>query len=278
MNDLGMLSVCSAYRASVNSVYNSTKASSVENIQELSSEKDAAPNLMSNDEIIDEAIISDAAMALLIQDKIHPKGGVDDKKEPTTLNDKKTEENKSQIVKTLSPEQQQVVAELKARDAEVKAHEQAHLAAAAGINVSAPTYTYQTGPDGQKYAIGGEVSISFSASNDPQETISNAETMKAAALAPADPSGQDLSVANSADKMIAEAKQQLAKQEQDDEHSTIGALKPDKPSGEQPTIGGVAKNDEELLIGFTAKSDAQPTIGLSASLPQEPELPRGLIA
>ncbi len=71
-----------------------------------------------------------------------------------------------------TPEEQQQLDELKARDAEVKTHEAAHLAAAGGFATSGASYTYQTGPDGQKYAIGGEVSIDVGAvSGDPEATI-----------------------------------------------------------------------------------------------------------
>ena len=42
---------------------------------------------------------------------------------------------------------------LKATDTEVKAHENAHKAAAGGLRTSAPNYEYETGPDGKKYAV-----------------------------------------------------------------------------------------------------------------------------
>ena len=57
----------------------------------------------------------------------------------------------------LSTADLKVVSELKARDQVVRAHEAAHLAAGAGIVTRGASYTYQTGPDGQRYAIGGEV-------------------------------------------------------------------------------------------------------------------------
>ncbi|HBA64604.1 MAG TPA: hypothetical protein DCZ48_00195, partial [Methylococcaceae bacterium] len=51
-----------------------------------------------------------------------------------------------------SIEEQRQIEALKARDAEVRAHEQAHLNAAAGIAVSGASFSYQTGPDGNRYA------------------------------------------------------------------------------------------------------------------------------
>ncbi|MFA5019420.1 MAG: putative metalloprotease CJM1_0395 family protein, partial [Methylobacter sp.] len=59
----------------------------------------------------------------------------------------------------LSESDLKVVSELKQRDAEVKAHEAAHLAAAGGIATGGASFDYQQGPDGIQYAIGGEVSI-----------------------------------------------------------------------------------------------------------------------
>ena len=55
----------------------------------------------------------------------------------------------------LTEEQQQEVAELKSRDREVRSHEQAHLAAAGPYASGAPSFTYQEGPDGRRYAVGG---------------------------------------------------------------------------------------------------------------------------
>jgi len=87
----------------------------------------------------------------------------------------------------------------------VRRHEQAH-AAVGGQYAGSPSYTYQTGPDGQRYAIGGEVPIDVSpVKGDAQATISKMEVVKAAALAPAEPSGADRRVASLADSIRAQA-------------------------------------------------------------------------
>ena len=44
-------------------------------------------------------------------------------------------------------------------DREERQHEQAHLSAAGGHARGGPSYQYETGPDGKRYAVGGEVSI-----------------------------------------------------------------------------------------------------------------------
>src|SRR5215475_8868130 len=99
---------------------------------------------------------------------------------------------------------------LRQRDQEVRLHEQAHLLAAGPYAKGAPSYTYQTGPDGQRYAIGGEVPIDLSAvPGNPQATLQKALTIRRAALAPTDPSEADQAVAAQATALAAQAQQQL---------------------------------------------------------------------
>jgi len=121
----------------------------------------------------------------------------------------------------LTEEERRVVAELKARDAEVRAHEQAHVAAAAGL-AGAPSYSYQTGPDGKRYAIGGSVSIDTSPGRTADETIAKAKRIRAAALAPAGPSGTDRAVAARASQMEVRA-QQVKSQETSAEAEALRA-------------------------------------------------------
>jgi len=133
---------------------------------------------------------------------------------------KKTEKkNKASNPQELDPEQKEQVKELAARDAEVKAHEAAHQAAAGGL-AGAASYTYQQGPDGKMYAIGGEVPISAPASSSPEEALQNARKILAAATAPGDPSGQDMAVASSAAMMQVKAQQQLAQKAQEEAEGT----------------------------------------------------------
>ncbi|MFU8789721.1 MAG: putative metalloprotease CJM1_0395 family protein [Methylobacter sp.] len=119
----------------------------------------------------------------------------------------------------LSDDDLKVVSELKQRDAEVRTHEAAHLAAAGGIAVSGASFSYQQGPDGIRYAIGGEVSIDTSSvPGDPAATLRKADTIRRAALAPAEPSGTDLQVAASAAAMAAKAQAELLQQNQDSQN------------------------------------------------------------
>jgi len=106
----------------------------------------------------------------------------------------------------LTEEEEREVEALQKKDREVKAHEMAHMAAGAGIVRGAPTYEYQAGPDGKRYAVGGHVNIDTAPEKDPEKTIQKMQQVKRAALAPADPSGTDLAVAAKASRAESEAR------------------------------------------------------------------------
>jgi hypothetical protein len=114
----------------------------------------------------------------------------------------------------LSDEEKRMVERLRQRDAEVRRHEQAHIAAAGPHALGGPSYTYQVGPDGQRYAIGGEVQIDLSpVSDDPDATYRKAQKLRQAALAPSNPSATDRQVAMLASRMAQEALQKMAETE-----------------------------------------------------------------
>lgn len=111
----------------------------------------------------------------------------------------------------LSEEEKREVRDLQARDREVRAHEAAHKAAG-GRFAGAARFTYEQGPDGRRYASGGEVSIDAGAvPNDPEATIEKLRTVKRAALAPAEPSAQDQRVARRAEAGIRKAQVERAR-------------------------------------------------------------------
>jgi hypothetical protein len=115
--------------------------------------------------------------------------------------------------KTLTEDELKQLQQLQDRDREVRAHEAAHMAAAGGLATGGASFTYQKGPDGGNYAVGGEVNIDTSAvTNDPEATLRKAETIRRAALAPADPSSQDRKVAAAATQMQAQALADLSEQ------------------------------------------------------------------
>jgi len=146
--------------------------------------------------------------------------------------------------KELPENEKREVEKLKQRDREVRQHEQAHMAAGAGLTGGA-NYSYQVGPDGKRYAIGGEVSIDVSSEKDPQATIIKMGRVKRAALAPADPSGADRAVARKADANIRAAQTELQKERTKESGDSLPGAKDaaaedeTKETGETPPRGSL---------------------------------------
>jgi len=106
-------------------------------------------------------------------------------------------------------EHDRIINQLKSRDQEVRAHEAAH-AAVGGSFTGPPSFSYEQGPDGKRYAVGGEVSVDLSSvKGDPRATIAKMQKVHAAALAPVHPSIQDTRVASTATQMILQAQSEL---------------------------------------------------------------------
>jgi hypothetical protein len=103
--------------------------------------------------------------------------------------------SQSQASTELTPEQMRQIASLQRIDALVRQHEQMHVAAGGSVITSGPNYSYAYGPDGKQYAVSGEVGIDTSPGSKPQENIDKGRMIQRAALAPPDPSPQDLQAA-----------------------------------------------------------------------------------
>ena len=107
----------------------------------------------------------------------------------------------------LTEDEQQRVQELKKVDREVRAHERAHRAAG-GTLTGGAQFTYTRGPDGQQYATSGEVSIDTGREQSAAATAAKMEAVIRAALAPANPSSQDVAVAAQARQVLNEVAQE----------------------------------------------------------------------
>ncbi|GGW90922.1 putative metalloprotease CJM1_0395 family protein [Alteromonas halophila] len=128
----------------------------------------------------------------------------------------------------------QEIKELEARDREVRSHEKAH-AATGGQYAGAPKYEYTQGPDGKRYVTDGEVSIDISEAQTPEKTLRKMEQVRAAALAPAQPSAQDLQVAAEASRKAFEARSDIARERTEslsnsDSEQTVDAASITPPS------------------------------------------------
>lgn len=122
----------------------------------------------------------------------------------------------------------QIIQQLKRIEQKIIAHELAHKSVA-GELAGSVHYKYKIGPDGRKYIVGGEVPIQIKEGKTPEETIKIAQRIKAAALAPADPSPQDLRVAARATIMEMQARIELYKKqfeegENTDEKSKVNVI------------------------------------------------------
>jgi hypothetical protein len=97
--------------------------------------------------------------------------------------------------------------------------------------------TYETGPDGRRYAVGGEVPIHVrTGSDDPRVAIQQYEQVVRAALAPANPSSQDRAVAADAQTKIAELKAKAASERQSNAPGSL-AKESDSAKSEPGTAG-----------------------------------------
>lgn len=134
----------------------------------------------------------------------------------------------------LTEEEQAEVEDMKDRDAEVRTHENAHKSAG-GQYAAAPSYTYETGPDGKRYITDGEVSIDIGEESDPQDTITKMQMVKRAALAPAQPSAQDRQVYAEASQKEAQARQELNEQKQEEAQGSSESKAQSGTTGTQGT-------------------------------------------
>jgi hypothetical protein len=157
---------------------------------------------------------------------------------------------------SLSEEDRGKVGELKERDAEVRRHEQAHIAAGGQYVQGGAQYTYETGPDGKQYATGGEVAIDTSpVPGDPAATIRKMQVIRRAALAPSDPSQADRRIAAEAQQHEMKARVELQAQRAQRRESTSD---PTAHNVYRPEIGGHGASQE---ISETAAAQGAGPIG-----------------
>jgi len=142
----------------------------------------------------------------------------------------------------LTDEEYKEVEELKRGDSEVRQHEQAHLASAGQYAKGGALYKFQVGPDGRRYAVGGEVSIDTAKVKDnPDATIAKAQTIRRSANAPAEPSSQDRQVAAQATQMEAQARAE--KVEEPDNKNSNKEVPSTEEKGQSPPVNNSGTTD-----------------------------------
>lgn len=131
------------------------------------------------------------------------------------------------------------VEELKKRDQKVRTHEQAHMTAGGDLTSRPASYTTTKGPDNKSYATGGKVQINVSEEINPEKTIEKARKIRNAALAPSNPSSQDMQVASQANQMEVQARI---------EKNSIENSESDKNELSEKNTITTKKHDEKLPI------------------------------
>ena len=173
------------------------------------------------------------------QDKsIIKKSAADKDKEKEQKEAAQNHNDKKQNGEYLTDDEQSEVNQLKARDTEVRTHEQAHKAAG-GSYAGSPQYEYKTGPDGNKYITDGHVNIDIGKESTPEKTIEKMRTVISAAHAPAEPSGQDLKVA-------AEAQQELSEENTKENNQKLNKHESSATSDKNSTNSNSSNNATSL--------------------------------
>jgi len=181
---------------------------------------------------------------------------LDDRADDRRVAEQRAQDRAEQAQRTQELQQLRQLAE---RDREVRAHEQAHQAVG-GQYAGPMSLQYERGPDGKNYAVSGEVSISIGeVPNDPQATLDKAETVRRAALAPAEPSAQDRRVAAQATQIALEAQteiqslqreEQLTKEDDVEEDDTAKSVSEEEREDQrQAREKALAENDDTPVVG-----------------------------
>jgi hypothetical protein len=134
--------------------------------------------------------------------------------------------------KKLSAEERRQIEELKKRDREVRAEQQAQKSTGGQVT-GAARYEYRMGPDGRLYAVEGSIAIDATpVNNDPEATLRKAEAAQRAALAPSEPSMADRQIAAQAERLAQRALAELAARRYAEQQGVDnGPFEPPPPAG-----------------------------------------------
>lgn len=239
---------------------NQSLSDTVSSIREALGEKDPLVNDNTLDDNSDENAFaltgsdenSDAVDDTDSQDKsIVKKSSADKAKEKEQKKAAQNHNGKKQNGEYLTDDEQSEVEQLKARDTEVRTHEQAHQSAG-GSYAGSPQYEYKTGPDGNKYITDGHVNIDIGKESTPEKTIEKMRTVISAAHAPAEPSGQDLKVAAEAQQKMSEAQQELSEENTKENNQKLNKHESSTASDNNSTNSNNATSQDTKTVSESA--------------------------
>ncbi len=239
---------------------NQSLSDTVSSIRESLGEKDPLVNDDTQNDNSDENALSltgsdentDAVDNTDVQDKsIVKKSSADKAKEKEQKEAAQNHNGKKQNGEYLTDDEQSEVEQLKARDTEVRTHEQAHQSAG-GSYAGSPQYEYKTGPDGNKYITDGHVNIDIGKESTPEKTIEKMRTVISAAHAPAEPSGQDLKVAAEAQQKMSEAQQELSEENTKENNQKLNKHESSAASDKNITNSNNATSQDTKTVSESA--------------------------
>ncbi len=138
----------------------------------------------------------------------------DSLKETAVMQDQGMERYSLVKEKVLTLKEELDVQQLEQTERSVREHERSHMMAARDLAISSPNYRLEHGPNGQEYAVGGEVNINASTpTGDAEATIEKALKIERTALAPSDPSAKDMQVAAQARTIASKAYRKLSREQ-----------------------------------------------------------------
>jgi len=119
-------------------------------------------------------------------------------------------------------------------------------------------FTFRQGPDGKRYAVGGEVSIDVAkVPGNPEATALKAEQIRRAALAPAEPSSQDRQVAALASQIVIEAQNEMRQVDQQESQQAKEDREEQKAISEENNqkVAASSENDKEKSAQAANETD-----------------------
>ena len=134
------------------------------------------------------------------------------------------------------------------------------MAAGSGLVRGGASYSYQKGPDGRDYAVGGEVSIDVSSEKDPAATLAKMARVQAAALAPAEPSSQDRSVAAQAQATAAQARVEMTQKQDGASPGTDATKKPDETPEAYSINTENSQNSKQAFAAAAYQKNVKPAL------------------
>ncbi len=213
---------------------------------------------------------------------LSPNGG-ETGPEPTSNSEGNTEATENGIDANpteLTDQELLEIQELRVQDRTVRQHELAHLAAGGQFISGGPTYSYTVGPDGRQYATSGEVSIDTSKGATPEQSLIKAQIIRRAALAPAQPSGQDRAVAAQAAQLEAQARREISQQDLEVQETPTEVTDPPPDIDPRPNdfeFTEIGPGEEDERDSSTINDHRTPITALPIPLPPESQSDVGQI-